>query len=252
MNDSGMDISYQISRQKIIFAGDVAVGKTSMINTLIGSKFNEEYEPSIGVDFFSKTMKYKGKQIKLQIWDSAGQEKFRSLIPNYIRGASLVFLVYDITNKESFLHLPDWIKFINNIENTSIIIIGNKIDLESNRVIKLEEGKKFAQENNYEIYEVSAKEGTGLTDMIISSLASLPIFDMLNNEKMTKEQIIECLRKENYEENNDNKINQVNELGFDTETDKEKGIKVKNENNLSFASDMDKNIYPDNKKKKCC
>ena len=135
MNDSNMDVSYQISRQKIILTGDVAVGKTAMINSLLGSKFNDEYEPSIGVDFFSKTLKFKGKQIKLQIWDSAGQEKFRSLIPNYIRGASLIYLVYDITNKNSFNHLPDWIKFINNIENTNIVIIGNKIDLENKREV---------------------------------------------------------------------------------------------------------------------
>ena len=254
MNDSNMDVSYQISRQKIILTGDVAVGKTAMINSLLGSKFNDEYEPSIGVDFFSKTLKFKGKQIKLQIWDSAGQEKFRSLIPNYIRGASLIYLVYDITNKNSFNHLPDWIKFINNIENTNIVIIGNKIDLENNRVVSFEEGKKFAEENNYEIFEISAKEGTGLLEMMISSIASMPIFGMLNNEKMTKEEIIECLRKENYEDLDERKVNQENEeFGFETEKNKEKSkedIKIKND---SLANEMDKNLYTvNNKKRKCC
>ena len=66
------DVSYQINRQKIILTGDIAVGKTSIINALLNSKFNDEYEPSIGFDFYSKTMNYKGKQIKFQIWDSAG------------------------------------------------------------------------------------------------------------------------------------------------------------------------------------
>lgn len=254
MNDSNMDVSYQISRQKIILTGDVAVGKTAMINSLLGSKFNDEYEPSIGVDFFSKTLKFKGKQIKLQIWDSAGQEKFRSLIPNYIRGASLIYLVYDITNKNSFNHLPDWIKFINNIENTNIVIIGNKIDLENNRVVSFEEGKKFAEENNYEIFEISAKEGTGLLEMMISSIASMPIFGMLNNEKMTKEEIIECLRKENYEDLDERKVNQENEeFGFDTEKNKEKSKEDINIKNDSLANEMDKNLYTvNNKKKKCC
>ena len=249
-----MDVSYQISRQKIILTGDVAVGKTAMINSLLGSKFNDEYEPSIGVDFFSKTLKFKGKQIKLQIWDSAGQEKFRSLIPNYIRGASLIYLVYDITNKNSFNHLPDWIKFINNIENTNIVIIGNKIDLENNRVVSFEEGKKFAEENNYEIFEISAKEGTGLLEMMISSIASMPIFGMLNNEKMTKEEIIECLRKENYEDLDERKVNQENEeFGFDTEKNKEKSKEDINIKNDSLANEMDKNLYTvNNKKKKCC
>lgn len=254
MNDSNMDVSYQISRQKIILTGDVAVGKTAMINSLLGSKFNDEYEPSIGVDFFSKTLKFKGKQIKLQIWDSAGQEKFRSLIPNYIRGASLIYLVYDITNKNSFNHLPDWIKFINNIENTNIVIIGNKIDLENNRVVSFEEGKKFAEENNYEIFEISAKEGTGLLEMMISSIASMPIFGMLNNEKMTKEEIIECLRKENYEDLDERKVNQENEeFGFETEKNKEKSKEDINIKNDSLANEMDKNLYTvNNKKKKCC
>ena len=254
MNDSNLDVSYQISRQKIILTGDVAVGKTAMINSLLGSKFNDEYEPSIGVDFFSKTLKFKGKQIKLQIWDSAGQEKFRSLIPNYIRGASLIYLVYDITNKNSFNHLPDWIKFINNIENTNIVIIGNKIDLENNRVVSFEEGKKFAEENNYEIFEISAKEGTGLLEMMISSIASMPIFGMLNNEKMTKEEIIECLRKENYEDLDERKVNQENEeFGFETEKNKEKSKEDINIKNDSLANEMDKNLYTvNNKKKKCC
>ena len=255
MNDSNMDVSYQISRQKIILTGDVAVGKTSIINTLLGNKFTEEYEPSIGVDFFSKTMNYKGKQIKLQIWDSAGQEKFRSLIPNYIRGASLIFLVYDITNQQSFIHLPDWIKFINNIENTNIVIVGNKIDLENKRVITFEEGKKFAEENNYEIYEVSAKEGTGLFDMLFNSVASLPVFDSLNNQKMTKEEIIEALKKENFEKLDERKINEDTvEKAFDTDKNKEKSREIiNNNNNTTFSSDLNKNLYTvDNTKKKCC
>lgn len=254
MNDSNMDVSYQISRQKIILTGDVAVGKTAMINRLLGSKFNDEYEPSIGVDFFSKTLKFKGKQIKLQIWDSAGQEKFRSLIPNYIRGASLIFLLYDVTNKNSFNHLPDWIKFINNIENTNIVIIGNKIDLEDNREVTIEEGRKFAKDNNYEIFEISAKEGTGLLEMMISSVASLPIWGLLTNEKMSKEEIMGCLRKENYEEVDEGNISQENdEFGFGTENNKEKSKEVVNIKNESLTGDIDKNLYTvNNKKKGCC
>ena len=255
MNDSNMDVSYQISRQKIILTGDVAVGKTSIINTLIGTKFTDEYEPSIGVDFFSKTLKYKGKQIKLQIWDSAGQEKFRSLIPNYIRGASLVFLVYDITNKTSFSHLADWIKFINNIENTSIVIVGNKIDLENKRVVAFEESKKFAEDNNFDIYEVSAKEGTGLLDMLFKSIAMLPVFDVLNNEKIAKEEIVDSLKKENYERYEDRKINdQTDDKVYDIEKNKEKSREIiNNNNNSTFTNDLDKNLYTaNNKSRRCC
>ena len=258
MNDSNLDVSYQISRQKIILTGDVAVGKTSIINTLLGTKFTDEYEPSIGVDFFSKTMNYKGRQIKLQIWDSAGQEKFRSLIPNYIRGASLIFLVYDITNKNSFANLPDWIKFINNIENTNIVIVGNKIDLEDKRVITFEEGKKFAEANNFEIYEVSAKEGTGLLDMLFNSIATLPVFDTLNNPKLSKEEIIEALKKENYERYDERKINdETDDKVCDTDKNKEKSREIindnNNNNNSTMSSDYNKNLFTaDNTRKKCC
>ena len=256
MNDSNIDVSYQINRQKIIFTGDVAVGKTSIINTLLGTKFTDEYEPSIGVDFFSKTMYYKGKQIKLQIWDSAGQEKFRSLIPNYIRGASLIFLVYDITNQNSFNHLSDWIKFINNIENSIIIIVGNKIDLEDKRVILFDDGKKFAEENNFEIYEVSAKEGTGLLDMFINSIASLAVFEKLNEEKITKEEIIKCLMKENYEQYEEKKIsNAIDDKSLDTDKNKEKSMDNINNNNINNNSTIvntDLNYPGNNQKKKCC
>ena len=115
MTENSMDVSYQTNRQKIIFTGDSAVGKTSIINAIMGQKFSEEYEPSIGVDFFSKIIKYNGRLMKLQIWDSAGKEKFKSLIPNYIRGSSLIFLIFDINKKESFNHLNKWITFITNI-----------------------------------------------------------------------------------------------------------------------------------------
>ena len=248
------DVSYQINRQKIILTGDIAVGKTSIINALLNSKFNDEYEPSIGVDFFSKTMNYKGKQIKLQIWDSAGQEKFRSLIPNYIRGASLIFLVYDITNRDTFAHLPEWIKFINNIENTNIIIVGNKIDLEDNREINFEEGKKFAEANNCEIFEVSAKEGTGLVEMLINSIATLPIFSMLNNDKkMTKEEIVKCLRKENYEDNEGNNGENTNEdndgIGYEAEPKNNGKQEFKQRSDLDKLKTI-KTMYE--KRRKCC
>ena len=186
MNDSSVDVSYLVNRQKIIFIGDIYVGKTSIINVLMGQKFNNEYEASIGVDFFSKTIKYKGKTIKLQIWDSAGQEKFRSLIPNYIRGSSLVFIVYDITNKKSFDNLQTWIDFVNNIENSNIVILGNKVDLDSQRQVTTEEVEKFCEEKNYDFYEISAKEDNNLNNMLFHSVAGLPFFSSINTDGASK------------------------------------------------------------------
>ena len=198
MTESSIDASYQLNRQKIIFCGDAGVGKTSIINSIMGQKFVEDYEPSIGVDFFSKTIRYKGRLIKLQIWDSAGQEKFKSLIPNYIRGSSLIFVIFDVSKKMSYDHLTDWIQFITNIENNSVIIIvGNKIDLKNDREVNKEEAEKFCKENKYEYFEVSAKEGTNIDNMLYTSVAGLPVFNAINGETIAKENIIQDLLQEN-------------------------------------------------------
>ena len=257
MNDSGMDVSYQINRQKIIFTGDISVGKTSIISVLMGQKFNNEYEASIGVDFFSKTIKYKGKIIKLQIWDSAGQEKFRSLIPNYIRGSSLVFIVYDITNRKSFENLQSWIDFVNNIENSNIVILANKIDLENQRQVQTEEGQKFCTEKNYDFFEVSAKEDNNLNNMLFNSVAGLPFFLSINTDGATKEQIVDNLIKENLDSfkyqtqgmnNNADTVNcELNVIGSNNNTNE---ISLKENNRNELGGQEETQVIPT--KKKCC
>ena len=198
MTESSVDANFSVIRQKIIFCGDAGVGKTSIIISLMGQKFSEEYEPSIGVDFFSKTFRYKERMLKLQIWDSAGQEKFRSLIPNYIRGSSLIFLIFDITNKTSYDNIPEWIKFITDIDNNgNIILVGNKIDLKEKREVNKEEAEKFSQEKKYEYFEVSAKEGSNIDNMIYKSISGLPIFKKINGELYDKDIIFKDLVKEN-------------------------------------------------------
>ena len=193
-----MDQSYQTNRQKIIFCGDAGVGKTSIINSIMGQKFSEEYEPSIGVDFFSKTVRYNGRLIKLQIWDSAGQEKFRSLIPNYIRGSAIIFLIFDVSQKITYEHLNEWLNFITNIENGGlIIIVGNKIDLKDSREVNTEEAEKYCKDKKYEYFEVSAKNGANIDNMLYTSLAGLPVFNTINGENIPKENIIKDLLQEN-------------------------------------------------------
>ena len=256
MNDSSVDVSYLVNRQKIIFIGDVSVGKTSIINVLMGQKFNNEYEASIGVDFFSKTIKYKGKTIKLQIWDSAGQEKFRSLIPNYIRGSSLVFIVYDISSRKSFESLQNWIDFVNNIENSNIVILGNKIDLDNKREVTTEEGQKFCEEKNYEFFEVSAKEDNNLNNMLFNSVASLPFFMSINTDGATKEQIVDNLIKENLDS-----FKYHNQSGCNYSDTVNTDLNVINNNNAGDVSLKENNrnelnnreeTQVFNKKKRCC
>ena len=192
-NEDSVDNSVSVTRYKIIFVGDAAVGKTSIIQRIIDNPFSETYENSIGVDFCSKNIKYKGQSSKLQIWDTAGQEKYKSLIPSYVRNASSIFIVYDVASKTSFDNVSKWISFIKTIKNCNMILCANKIDLESERQVTTEEGKDFAKKNELTYYEVSAKNNTNVKRMFYSVVADLSIFA----EETDKEGLIKQLEEEN-------------------------------------------------------
>ena len=192
-----MEESEELNRQKIIFTGDSGVGKTSIINSIMGQNFDPSFfEASIGVDFCSKIFKYKKKKFKLQIWDSAGQEKYKSLIPNYIRGSSLVFIVYDITSRKTFDSLQLWIDFVNNIENSNIVILGNKIDNEINRKVSKEEAETFCKEKNYKFFEVSAKSGKNIYCMLLESVSKIIFYSNISEDD-TEEKIFNELKDKN-------------------------------------------------------
>ena len=195
-DDDSMENSVSSIRYKIIFIGDAGVGKTTIISRIMDNPFNEVYEPSIGVDFMSKIIKYRGQNIKLQIWDTAGQEKYKGLIPSYVRNSSIVFLIYDISVKSSFDNIPNWITFIRSIENTTLVLCGNKIDLEKREVTK-EEGEALAQKEGIAFYEMSAKSGEGIKNMFYNAVSDLTVFAENNN----KESLIKELMDENGVEN---------------------------------------------------
>ena len=195
--DDSRDDSVNITRHKIIFVGDAGVGKTTIISRIMDNPYNEVYEPSIGVDFMSKNIKYKGQNVKLQMWDTAGQEKYKGLIPSYVRNSSIVFVVYDISVKTSFDNIPKWLTFIRTIENTSLILCGNKIDL-SNREVKKEEGEVLAKKEGIPFFEVSAKTGDNIKNMFYNVVSELPTFSENNNNK---ENLIKELIQENGVEN---------------------------------------------------
>ena len=188
--------SVSVTRHKIIFVGDAGVGKTTIISRVMDNPFNEVYEPSIGVDFMSKIIKYRGQNIKLQIWDTAGQEKYKGLIPSYVRNSSIVFLIYDISVKTSFDNIPKWISFIRSIENTTLVLCGNKIDLDKREVTK-EQGEALAQKEGIAFYEISAKSGEVIKNMFYNAVSDLTVFAENNN----KESLIKELMEENGVEN---------------------------------------------------
>ena len=196
-NEDSVDNSVSVTRHKIIFVGDAGVGKTTIIGRIMDNPFNDVYEPSIGVDFMSKNIKFRGQIVKLQIWDTAGQEKYKGLIPSYVRNSSIVFLVYDISVKSSFDNIPKWINFIRTIENTTLVLCGNKIDL-NNREVKKEEGEELAKKEGISFFEVSAKTDDNIKNMFYNVVVELPTFAENN---ANKENLIKELMQENGVEN---------------------------------------------------
>ena len=162
----------QTPKYKLIFLGDQSVGKSCILNRFMNDTFSEDYQATIGLDFQSKNFQIDNQDIHLLLYDTAGQEKFRSLIPMYTRDANIILLVYDVGCKESFVHLPDWIKDLTNINKDEVIfaLVGNKKDLEDKREVTVEEGQKVAQENDFIFQEVSAKTGEGFSDLFYKNL----------------------------------------------------------------------------------
>ena len=203
-NADSVDDSVNVARHKIIFVGDAGVGKTTIISRIMDNPFNDAYEPSIGVDFMSKNITFRGTNIKLQMWDTAGQEKYKGLIPSYVRNSSIVFLIYDVSVKSSFDNIPNWITFIRSIENNTLVLCGNKIDL-AEREVKKEEGEALAQKEGIAFFEVSAKTGDGIKNMFYNSVADLSTFAEHNSNK---ENLVKELIQENGVENSFGGINE--------------------------------------------
>ena len=157
---------------KLIVVGDQNTGKSCILNRFANEIFEENYKATIGLDFLNKTVNINGQEIHLVLYDTAGQEKFRSLIPMYIREAQIILLIYDITSKESFESIPKWFSDVLNVKNDEAIfaLVGNKIDLNDKRVVSFEEGKKLANEKNIIFEEVSAKDGQNFNELFDNKL----------------------------------------------------------------------------------
>ena len=152
---------------KFLFLGETSVGKTSLLIRYADDIFDSESLPTLGVDVRYKYVTLENKRIRLDIWDTAGQERFKNITKNYLHGANGILYVYDITNKDSFLKLKQWL--IDSKGNVSpdaeMIIVGNKIDLEEKREVKIETVKDYGEKHNIEIFEVSAKTGKGVEEI---------------------------------------------------------------------------------------
>ncbi len=145
---------------KIIIIGDCKVGKTCFQLMFTANRFLPNQEMTIGVDFSFKIIECNGYRIKIQIWDTAGQESFRSITRHYFRDSAACIIMYDITNRSTFNNLNNWlqdIKNYNNNPNIKILLVGNKCDLEHIRSVPDDEGQQFANQNNLTFFESSSK-----------------------------------------------------------------------------------------------
>lgn len=151
-------------KAKLILLGSAAVGKTTIIQVFLGNGMDPAVSPTIFSMFTSYLARASnGQEVNLAIWDTAGQEVYRSLAPSYYRDAQLILLVFSVTDKESFNSLQKWINDIQeNNPSSSILLCGNKIDLVADRVISSEDIQSFAQKNELPYIEVSGKTGENI------------------------------------------------------------------------------------------
>ena len=161
-----------IPKYKIIFLGDQGVGKSSILNRFSQDKFEQDYQATIGLDFHSKNATINRANVRLLLYDTAGQEKFKSLIPMYIRDANIIIVVYDVTIKDSFTHTSHWVNETKDLkrEDAIFVLVGNKIDLEDKRQVSMKEGENFANEKEFIFFEVSAKTGQGVQELFNNNI----------------------------------------------------------------------------------
>ena len=152
---------------KVLLLGDSTVGKTCFLMKYTDKSFQEIHMSTIGLDYRLKTMTLKnGKTVKLQIWDTAGQDRFKAITKNYYKSANGIIIIYDITSLQTYENVKVWIEQIREEapQNVIIYIAGNKIDLEEERKVKTEEGQKLAEEYGFPFLETSAKNDININE----------------------------------------------------------------------------------------
>ena len=160
---------------KYIVIGDSAVGKSNLLLRYAHDRFNDEYQATIGVEFGAKNVEINDQIYRIQIWDTAGQENFRSITRAYYKNSVCALVVYDITNRESFNHIQSWIEDCKSQSPKTVILVlvGNKSDLNSERQVNYDEGMELANKNKMIFYETSAKTGSNVEDIFLKSAENI-------------------------------------------------------------------------------
>ena len=175
------DISF-----KIIVIGDSGVGKSCLTTQAVRNNFEEFYTATIGFEFLTFNMKINNRVLKLQIWDTCGQEVYKSLISNFYRNSSLALILYAINNIDSFKHAETWLHDLKAQANPNVkvFLVGNKSDLEDERKVSKEEGERFKEEKNLDrFFETSAKTGENARYALLEA-AKMLYKDYLKNKEI--------------------------------------------------------------------
>lgn len=154
---------------KVVVVGDAAVGKTSLALRFSENKFGDSYVSTVGGSFCSRSLFIANKKITFQIWDTAGTERFKSVIPFYLRNADVALIMYDITSKESFDDIQQWLRVLNESAPDTIkcTLVGNKSDLQERRQVTKQEAEAFADVHGLHFIETSAKSGQSVQKLFV-------------------------------------------------------------------------------------
>ena len=157
---------------KYIIIGDEEVGKSNLLSHYIDDRFTSEYQSTIGVEFRAKNVVIRNTTYRIQMWDTSGKENFRSIIRAYYKNTACAFVVYDISNRNSFNNVSTWIEDCrnNSSEKIFMVLIGNKSDLADKRQVSTEEGRELAEKYEMKFYETSAKIGENVNDIFYDSV----------------------------------------------------------------------------------
>jgi Ras-related protein Rab-2A len=179
---------------KFIIVGDSSVGKSNILLRFSRNVFDPGHQATLGIEFANKHLLYNNNDYLVQVWDTAGQENFRSVTRAYYKASAVAMVVYDITNEDSFQHIQNWIKDCRDLapRTVQLILIGNKIDLEDKRVNSKEKGEELARENKMLFFETSALNGNGVEEAFKKSIEAVDqkirsgYYDLSNNNQGIK------------------------------------------------------------------
>ena len=198
---------------KLIFIGDSGVGKSCLTSKAVKNTFEDYYQATVGFEFLTYNLKLNDKIIKMQIWDTCGQEIYKSLITNFYRNSNLAAVIYSIDSKESFVHAENWLNDLRSqaSPDVRVFLVGNKADLEAERKVPKEDGEKFKEDQKLDMFmETSAKTGYNAKNVLIEA-AKILYKDYLNFEKNSGD---------NKENKNDNKLMKQQLINKDKKTKK--------------------------------